>query len=51
MIEDMGLKLSHRVPLNGISFLSHFMKIYKNGSKVISGGHTQTDRQTERLVI
>jgi hypothetical protein len=43
MIEAMGLKRLHRGPLELHYLRTNFLEIVRNGSKVISGGDTQTD--------
>jgi hypothetical protein len=45
MVEDMGLKLLHRGPLEWHYFPTKYHENLQSGSKVISGGHT------DRLVI
>jgi hypothetical protein len=45
----MGLKIyCIEVPLNGITPISNFIKIYQAVQKLLVGhAHTQTDRQTD----
>jgi hypothetical protein len=52
MVEDMGLKIyCIEVPLNGITPISNFIKIYQAVQKLLVGhAHTQTDRQTHELI-
>jgi hypothetical protein len=42
MIEGMGLKLLHPVPLNGITSVPNFMEIYQAVQKLLLGD-TQID--------
>jgi hypothetical protein len=43
MVEAMGLKIWHRGPLERHRLRIKFHENLPVGSKVISGGHTQTD--------
>jgi hypothetical protein len=45
MVEDMGLKLLHRGPLEWQHLGTKFYETLPSGSKVITGGHI--DRQTD----
>jgi hypothetical protein len=45
MIENIGLKMLHRGPLEWHYLHNKFHENLPSGSKVISGGHT--DRQTD----
>jgi hypothetical protein len=50
MIEAMGLKIiASKVPLNGITSVPNFMKIYQAVQRLL-GGDIQTDRQTGDLI-
>jgi hypothetical protein len=47
LVEDMGLKLLHRGPLEWHYLRNKFNENLPRGSKVISGGHTHTHTQTD----
>jgi hypothetical protein len=47
LVEDMGLKLLHRGPLEWHYVRTKFHENLPRGSKVISGGHTDTHTHTE----
>jgi hypothetical protein len=51
VVEGTGLKRTCRGHLQWHDLPTEFHKNLPIGSKVISGGHTQTDGQTHRLVI
>jgi hypothetical protein len=51
MIKAMGLKIIvSKVPLNGITSVPNFMKIYQAVQRLLGGGDMQTDRQTDRQI-
>jgi hypothetical protein len=51
-IEAVGLKVIYciEVPLNGITSVPDFKKILPSGSSVISGEHTDRQRETGDLI-